>query len=160
MRQLIELIVNKINRYVSFLFANHGCFVCQYYGPFKIEESKFNLHRARCCFGRYSRLLLSVNITDHSKSKKVNSACIGLGVVLVMNQCVFIFIRTYILLHLLHKSARKLLEVSEINGLSEIILRLLEKMRYVSNFYFICQYFVDKLLKDIACASCKIIISF
>ena len=35
-------------------------------------------------------LLLSVNITDHSKSKKVNSACIGLGVVLVMNQSVFL----------------------------------------------------------------------
>ena len=43
-------------------------------------------------FGRYSRLLLSVNITDHSKSKRVNSACIGLGVVLVMNQFVVFFI--------------------------------------------------------------------
>ena len=26
-------------------------FVCQYYGPFKIEERKFSLHSARCCFG-------------------------------------------------------------------------------------------------------------
>ena len=41
MRQLIELTVNQINRYVSFLVVIHGCF------------------------------------------------CIGLGVVLVMNQCVF-----------------------------------------------------------------------
>ena len=38
-----------------------------------------------------------------------------------------IIMEAYILLHLLHKSARKLLNVSEINGLSEIILRLLEK---------------------------------
>ena len=46
----------------------------------------------------------------------------------------------YIRHHLLHKSARKLLEMSEINGLSEIILRLLEKkLRYDSNFYFFCQ---------------------
>ena len=33
----------------------------------------------------------------------------------------------YIRHHLLHKSARKLLEMSEINGLSEIILRFLEE---------------------------------
>ena len=27
-------------------------FVCQYYGPFQIEESKFSLQsRSRCCFG-------------------------------------------------------------------------------------------------------------
>ena len=26
-------------------------FVCQYYGPFKIEVSKFSPQRARCCFG-------------------------------------------------------------------------------------------------------------
>ena len=33
----------------------------------------------------------------------------------------------YIRHHLLHKSARKLLEMSEINGLSEMILRFLEE---------------------------------
>ena len=71
----------------------------------------------------------------------------------------------YIHHHLLHQSARKLLEMSEINGLSEIILRFLEeKMRYDRNFYFFCQYFVDKLLKEIACKfyfhACKLIISF
>ena len=33
----------------------------------------------------------------------------------------------YIHHHLLHKSARKLLEMSEINGLSEMILRFLEE---------------------------------
>ena len=77
----------------------------------------------------------------------------------------YVITEAYIRHHLLHKSARKLLEMSEINGLSEIILRLLEKkMRYDSNFYFFCQYFVDKLLKEIACEfyfyACKIIISF
>ena len=50
-------------------------------------------------FGRYSRLLLSVNITDHSQSKKVNSACRGLGVVLVMNQCCCVFFH-HILLYI------------------------------------------------------------
>ena len=38
-----------------------------------------------------------------------------------------ILTEAYIRHHLLHKSARKLLEMSEINGLSEIILRYLEK---------------------------------
>ena len=33
----------------------------------------------------------------------------------------------YIRHHLLHQSARKLLEMSEINGLSEILLRFLEE---------------------------------
>ena len=32
-------------------------FVCQYYGPFKIEESKFSLHRSWCCFGDEPMLL-------------------------------------------------------------------------------------------------------
>ena len=32
-------------------------FVCQYYGPFKIEESKFSLQKARYCFSNEPMLL-------------------------------------------------------------------------------------------------------
>ena len=76
-----------------------------------------------------------------------------------------IFTEAYIRHHLLHKSARKLLEMSDINGLSEIILRFLEeKCDMTVIFTFSVNILSTKLFKEIACEfyvhACKLIISF